>query len=230
MTAADTRRFRGDIQGLRAIAVSLVVVYHLWPDALPGGFVGVDVFFVVSGFLITGNLLASAARDGRVRLLGFWARRAKRLLPAAAVVLATTWAASLVLLPATQLATAAEQIRRKCALFPELVAGAGFGRLSENRQRGQPGAALLVVVGGGAVLPRLAVAVRRGLGGRGRGAAGAGPPTVRSCRGACWRRWRPRSSSPRSGTRSTRPRSTPRRPTSSPRPACGNSAWAACWP
>src|SRR5919202_1508179 len=88
------RSFRPDIQGLRAIAVSMVVVYHLWPSALPGGFAGVDVFFVISGYLITGHMARSLAREGRVRLLDFWGRRARRLLPAVAVVLTVTWLVS----------------------------------------------------------------------------------------------------------------------------------------
>ncbi|SHH33876.1 Peptidoglycan/LPS O-acetylase OafA/YrhL, contains acyltransferase and SGNH-hydrolase domains [Jatrophihabitans endophyticus] len=113
--------FRGDVQGLRAVAVSLVVLYHLWPTALPGGYVGVDVFFVVSGFLITGNLLRAHERDGRVRLLDFWGRRARRLLPAAVVVLVVTWLTSRLVLPATQLAATAEQIRASALYFQNWV-------------------------------------------------------------------------------------------------------------
>jgi len=79
---------RPEIQALRAVAVMTVVVYHLWPDAVPGGFVGVDVFFAISGFLITLHLLREVERSGRVSIPGFWARRARRILPAALVVLA----------------------------------------------------------------------------------------------------------------------------------------------
>jgi peptidoglycan/LPS O-acetylase OafA/YrhL len=73
---------RPEIQALRAFAVLVVVVYHLWPGRLTGGFVGVDVFFVISGFLITAHLLREAG-EGRLSLTAFWARRARRLLPAA---------------------------------------------------------------------------------------------------------------------------------------------------
>jgi peptidoglycan/LPS O-acetylase OafA/YrhL len=82
--------FRSDIQGLRALAVGMVVIYHLYPWLLPGGFVGVDVFFVISGFLITGHMWRGFQRTRSVRLLDFWGRRARRLLPAAALVLAVT--------------------------------------------------------------------------------------------------------------------------------------------
>ena len=78
---------RQEIQALRAIAVLLVVGFHLWPGAVPAGFVGVDVFFTISGFLITGLLLREIERTGAVSLASFWARRARRLLPAALVVL-----------------------------------------------------------------------------------------------------------------------------------------------
>lgn len=77
----------GGLDGLRAIAVALVLVYHLFPGALPGGFLGVDIFFVISGFLITSLLLREAAVTGRIRLGDFWRRRARRLLPALALVL-----------------------------------------------------------------------------------------------------------------------------------------------
>lgn len=113
--------FRPDVQGLRAIAVVMVVVYHLHPSAVPGGFVGVDVFFVISGFLITGHLARNYRRDGRVRVLAFWGRRARRLLPAAALVLTLTWVASRVLLPATRLPAAAEQIRASALYFQNWV-------------------------------------------------------------------------------------------------------------
>ncbi len=90
---------RPEIQGLRAIAVLLVVVYHLWPSAVPGGYVGVDVFFAISGFLITAHLLKEAGRSGRVSLARFWARRARRLLPASLTVLAFCAVATLVAVP-----------------------------------------------------------------------------------------------------------------------------------
>jgi peptidoglycan/LPS O-acetylase OafA/YrhL len=78
---------------LRAVAVSLVVGWHVWPLQLPGGFVGVDIFFVISGYLITAHLLREVTRTGSLRLGAFWARRARRLLPASLLVLAVTSAA-----------------------------------------------------------------------------------------------------------------------------------------
>ncbi|HEY5230692.1 MAG TPA: acyltransferase family protein, partial [Galbitalea sp.] len=75
------------IDGLRAIAVILVVLFHVLPGALPGGGLGVDIFFVLSGFLITGLLVTEKSESGRIRFGMFWARRARRLLPALAIVL-----------------------------------------------------------------------------------------------------------------------------------------------
>ena len=92
------RSFRADVQGLRALAVLLVALDHARVGPFHGGYVGVDVFFVISGFLITGLLLTEARRDGRISLVGFYARRAKRILPAATVVLLVTVLASVVLL------------------------------------------------------------------------------------------------------------------------------------
>ena len=80
--------FRGDVEGLRAVAVLLVVLYHAGVSWVPGGFVGVDVFFVISGFLITGLLIREHEKRGGISLPGFYARRARRILPAAMVVLA----------------------------------------------------------------------------------------------------------------------------------------------
>ena len=79
-------RVRPEIQALRAVAVALVVVYHFWPSSVPGGFVGVDVFFAISGFLITSLLLREIDRTG-ASLSRFYARRARRILPASLVTL-----------------------------------------------------------------------------------------------------------------------------------------------
>lgn len=92
---------RMDIQGLRALAVSLVVIFHLFPKAITGGFIGVDIFFVISGYLITGHLLREVERTGTVKLSEFWARRIRRLLPAAFLVLIASAIAALLFLPDT---------------------------------------------------------------------------------------------------------------------------------
>ena len=81
------RVFRADVEGLRAVAVLAVLAYHAGVPGFGGGFVGVDVFFVLSGFLITGLLVEERAGTGRVSLVRFYARRARRLLPAATLVL-----------------------------------------------------------------------------------------------------------------------------------------------
>ncbi len=101
---------RTDIQGLRAIAVSSVLVYHLWPGSVTGGFVGVDVFFVISGFLITSHLLAHPPGTSG-DLLQFWSRRIRRLLPASLLVLLVTLVASRLVAPETQWANTARQAR-----------------------------------------------------------------------------------------------------------------------
>ncbi|HEX2289097.1 MAG TPA: acyltransferase, partial [Pseudonocardiaceae bacterium] len=90
--------FRPDIAGLRTVAVGVVVLFHAGVPWLPGGYVGVDVFFVISGYLMTALLMKEIDQTGRVRLLAFYARRIRRLLPAAAVVLVATIVAAKVLL------------------------------------------------------------------------------------------------------------------------------------
>lgn len=100
-TAAAIRpatQFRADIQGLRAIAVISVVLYHAQKNLLPGGFVGVDVFFVISGFLISSILMNELDR-GVYTLAGFYRRRIKRLFPALYVMLAFVLATGAILLP-----------------------------------------------------------------------------------------------------------------------------------
>lgn len=94
-----TRGFRSDIQGLRAVAVGVVVLGHAGVPALAGGFIGVDVFFVISGFLITGHLLQSLSATGRIDLPRFYAARARRILPASLTVIALTAVGSVLIVP-----------------------------------------------------------------------------------------------------------------------------------
>ena len=101
-TDLPQRQFRPDIEGLRAVAVIAVVLFHAGLPGVGGGFIGVDVFFVVSGFLITGLLWREASSSGTVRLARFYAARARRLLPAAVTVLVATSVASASLLPPLQ--------------------------------------------------------------------------------------------------------------------------------
>ena len=89
-------RYRG-LDGLRALAVLLVMAFHLLPGPVTGGYLGVDVFFVISGFLITGLLLRERDATGRIHLGSFWGRRARRLLPALALLLLACCAAALAL-------------------------------------------------------------------------------------------------------------------------------------
>ena len=85
-------KYRADIDGLRCVAILAVVVFHAFPGWAPGGFVGVDIFFVISGFLITGILLKDL-EDGRFTLTGFYSRRIRRIFPALLVVLTACFAA-----------------------------------------------------------------------------------------------------------------------------------------
>ncbi|UVK37807.1 acyltransferase [Mesorhizobium sp. AR10] len=95
--------FRPDIEGLRALAVTGVIAFHFGLTSLPGGFTGVDIFFVISGYLITKHLLGEIGETGRLNLWRFYARRARRLLPAALfVILATLVAGYFILSPAEQ--------------------------------------------------------------------------------------------------------------------------------
>ncbi len=101
MEVRAVRCLRRDIQGLRALAVLLVLVFHLWPKALPGGFVGVDAFFVISGYLISEHLRRELESTGTIQLAEFWARRARRLLPASFTVLLVSLLATWAILPLT---------------------------------------------------------------------------------------------------------------------------------
>jgi peptidoglycan/LPS O-acetylase OafA/YrhL len=90
-------RYRADIDGLRAIAVVAVVLFHAFPERIPGGFVGVDIFFVISGFLITG-ILVDEARRSEFSILGFYQRRINRIFPALLIVIAGVLCAGMILL------------------------------------------------------------------------------------------------------------------------------------
>ncbi len=108
-TAAPQHVYRPHLDGIRALAVIFVIAFHLGYGWVPGGFVGVDVFFVLSGYLITSLLVDELARRGRVDLVRFYARRVRRLLPAAALVVAVVIAASAVLMnPVDQAAVAGD--------------------------------------------------------------------------------------------------------------------------
>jgi peptidoglycan/LPS O-acetylase OafA/YrhL len=89
-TAPGDRRFRPDVQGLRAVAILLVVLYHAGIPGISGGYVGVDVFFVISGFVITGLLLRERQTRQHTSIRNFYGRRARRIIPAASLVIIVT--------------------------------------------------------------------------------------------------------------------------------------------
>lgn len=102
MAENSSPKYRTDIEGLRGIAILVVVAYHAEIPGFTGGFVGVDVFFVLSGYLITGLLFAEMEKKGTISLLDFYARRARRLLPAAATMLSITIVAAYLIFPPIQ--------------------------------------------------------------------------------------------------------------------------------
>lgn len=108
--------FRPDIESLRGLSVLAVVGYHAFPAIIPGGFIGVDIFFVISGFLITRLLLIEHASTGAINLGQFWARRIRRILPAATLVLIAT-AALFTFLPATDSGDFGRQIMAAAAFY-----------------------------------------------------------------------------------------------------------------
>ncbi len=120
MQHQTTASYRADIDGLRAIAVLAVVVSHAAPAALTGGFVGVDVFFVISGYLITGNILAESGQ-GRFSLLEFYRRRIRRLFPALLLVLAFTWLVGWLLLLPDDFEVLGRHLAASAAFVPNFV-------------------------------------------------------------------------------------------------------------
>lgn len=113
--------FRADIEGLRGIAVLLVLLFHASIPGFNGGFVGVDVFFVISGYLITGMLFREYEVTGKISLRNFYARRVRRLLPASALVLVVTLIASILLLPPLSLPSVAIDISAAALYVSNIV-------------------------------------------------------------------------------------------------------------
>jgi peptidoglycan/LPS O-acetylase OafA/YrhL len=97
-TPPGDRKFRPDVQGMRAIAIFLALVYHAGVPGFRGGYVGIEVFFVISGFVITGLLLRERAGTGHTSLRSFYGRRVRRIMPAATLVIIVTVIASYALL------------------------------------------------------------------------------------------------------------------------------------
>src|ERR1700760_1443602 len=117
--------YRADIDGLRAVAVVAVVLYHAFPTLVPGGFVGVDTFFVISGYLITGIILDGLDGPQGFSFADFYARRVRRIFPALILVLATTLAVGVTIFLPAELASLAKNALAS-AFF-----GANFVLLSE---------------------------------------------------------------------------------------------------
>jgi peptidoglycan/LPS O-acetylase OafA/YrhL len=117
--------FRLDVQGLRALAVGSVTLYHAHLPLLTGGYVGVDVFFVISGFLITSHLLRDVLTRGRLDFGRFYARRARRILPASFAVLLATLVAAVFVVPPAQLRQVAHDAVMTALYVPNWAYAAG---------------------------------------------------------------------------------------------------------
>ncbi len=132
--SATSSHYRPDIDGLRAIAVLAVVIYHANPGALRGGFVGVDIFFVISGFLITGIILEDL-HAGRFSLSGFYARRIRRLFPALILVMASAWIAGWTFLLIDEFKILGRHIAAGAAFIPNIVYWREFGYFDQDASR-----------------------------------------------------------------------------------------------
>ncbi len=117
---ASTTKYRPDIDGLRAFAIASVMVFHAFPAVLPGGFVGVDVFFVISGYLIT-KIICSGTADGNFSLSQFYLRRVRRIFPALIVVLATVSIMALFVMGPYELHAFAATVAGSAAFVSNLV-------------------------------------------------------------------------------------------------------------
>lgn len=118
--------YRADIDGLRAIAILAVILYHAYPDKLKGGFTGVDIFFVISGFLIS-SILFTGLRDGSFRFHRFYANRIRRLFPALILVLLTCLAAGWFLLLPDEYASLGRHVQASAVFVQNFVLQAEIG-------------------------------------------------------------------------------------------------------
>jgi peptidoglycan/LPS O-acetylase OafA/YrhL len=128
---SSDRAYRPDIDGLRALAILSVVLYHAGVRGVSGGFTGVDIFFVISGYLIGGHIY-SEVRAGSFSYLRFYQRRAKRILTVFFVVMAFTLLAALVLLSPLETAKCARRFharRRATSLYTAAYSRAGCSQL-----------------------------------------------------------------------------------------------------
>jgi peptidoglycan/LPS O-acetylase OafA/YrhL len=112
--------YRADIDGLRAVAVLSVIAFHAFPKAIAGGFIGVDVFFVISGYLIS-SLILSGLKNGSFNFLNFYARRARRIFPALIIVLIFVWGLGWLALAPTQFAALSKHIAAGAAFAANIV-------------------------------------------------------------------------------------------------------------
>ena len=112
--------YRADIDGLRALSILAVLVFHAFPSLLPGGFVGVDVFFVISGYLISGIVRRELA-VGQFSLLGFYQRRIRRIFPALALVILASLAIGWVVLLPSELVELGRQAVAGSLMVPNLL-------------------------------------------------------------------------------------------------------------
>jgi peptidoglycan/LPS O-acetylase OafA/YrhL len=126
--APRSESFRGDIEGMRAIAILVIVAYHAGLPGFPGGFIGVDIFFVISGFLITRNLIDESSNTNSIVLSRFWARRVRRLVPGLALMtIVTLIASSLIVAPFDML-----EISKEGASAGLYVSNIVFGFKAQN--------------------------------------------------------------------------------------------------
>ena len=156
-----TAHYRPQLDGLRAVAVYLVVAYHAGIHAFSGGFIGVDVFFVLSGYLVTLLLLRDFRAAGRIDFRRFYSRRFRRLLPAAFVALVVTAAVYTAVAAPADVSNARRRVPVGVPLRRQLALHQPVERLLRGERQHEPGRALLVAGGRGAVLPVLAAPAER---------------------------------------------------------------------
>ena len=130
----ETYKYRKDIDGLRAVAVLSVVIYHLSKEALPGGYLGVDVFFVISGYLITTIIFKEIANQ-QFSIVAFYKRRIRRIMPALLVVLAVTTVASIALLLPTDLISYSKSLLATLAFVANIYFWRDTGYFSANAEQ-----------------------------------------------------------------------------------------------